>query len=258
MKYDDFLWYIKERQTIRFMKYIASPKPWTDDLILDKCHFLNIQTMHDPGTKRLHDFIKGMTDWEKLFYIFSYRTVYSSQRFLNDMTEIWMHDYRNLKLFNWKSYSERQPYTFHLGSYTVKQFVIDISFPIMKLFWQRFEKLNDASIREIEDDLAMLFTLKVGRKYKLLSSIIATDLALAFPGKVKPDSECNLSITAKLAMKKLPGGRRNRNVENLLNITGLNHSCLNRALGEWYKYLKRKNYYEEKGCFRDEWLIKAL
>ncbi|MDC7247084.1 MAG: putative DNA base hypermodification protein [Sphaerochaetaceae bacterium] len=258
MEYDDFLWFIKERQSIRFKKDIGCPSPWTDDPILDKCHFLNIHTMHDPGTIRLHDFIEGMTDWEKLFYIFTYRTVYSSSRFIGDMSEIWMHDYRNLKLFNWKTYSDRQPYSYHLGSYTVKQFAIDISLPVMKVFWEDFHHLERASIIDVEESLALLFFNKTGRKQKLLCSIITNDIALQFPDKVDPDSKSYQYISARQILNKMPGRREEQKIKNLLQSTNLNYSSLNRALNEFHKYQTRKKYYEDKGCLREEWLIKAL
>ena len=256
MDYEDFIWFIKEREKLRFQKEIGIPLQ-SSDPILSKTHFLNIHTKYDTGTIRLHRFIADLTDWEKLFYIFIYRTVYSTPRLMKDLTGIWFHDYRNIKLFKWKIHTDRQPYYFHVGkNSSLHQFLLTISLPVMKQFWTSFTEYKLEEIIDVEDVLSAFFALHTGRRMmKLLSSILVQDLAIQFPEKINPDSICRISIDAKQALKMLPGGRSDRKMERLLQSTGLNYSSLNRALGQWWQYLSRKKYYEEHDLFREEWLI---
>jgi hypothetical protein len=253
MDTNNFIWFIKERKAIRSMKEMGFPKPWTDDPILAQCHFLNIEYLHDPGTIRLHKYIEAMSDWEKLFYIFIYRAVYSSPRFLKDMTGIWMHDFRNLKLFKWKSYSEDTPYSYNLGQRSIKDFVIDFVLPILKMFWQSFGGLDGAEIEDVEVELSRLFALYTRRKYRLLSSMVTMDMVHQFPERINPDSKCYISYPIRRMLKDCEV-----NIEKLRDLAGMNYSSLNRALGEYYKYQKRKEFYDEKGYLREEWLIKTL
>ena len=251
---DDFLWFIKERNAIRFKKDIGFPKPFAKDYILANTHFLNIDPYQDPGTIRLHHFIDGMTDWEKLFYIFIYRACYSGSKTLQRMTGIWIHDLRNIRMLEDWIYICNQPYSFRIGrNNSIKQFIDTIIYPSLKEFYLQFDDMHESSILEVEELLWSIFFLRMGLKQKLLSSILANDLALQFPSKINPDSICYFSLSASHILRKLPGRAESR-IEDLRKQTGLNYSSLNRALNEFYKYRKRKEYFEEKGCLREEWL----
>ena len=207
----------------------------------------------------IHGYIHGLSDWEKLFYLFIYRTYYSSQTALEQMTGTWMHDCRNLKFLNIEEHIDARPYTFRLRPASgIKDFLISVSLPILKDFWHIFEGLNETSILEVEEELFRLFSLRTGRPVKLLSSILANDISLSFPDKVNPNSECYISLSARQGLRMLSGKRNDDKIDCLREQTGLNYSSLNRALSVWSKYMTRKEYYEKTGDFKEDWLIKAL
>ena len=256
MDIENFLWFIEERENIRLKKEAGLPKPWSEDFILHKCHFLNLNTIHDPGTIRLHQFINCKTNFDMLFYIFLYRTCFSNPLFLEEMTGVWFHDYRNIQLLYAGLYSDHQPYSYFIGKHnTLTNFLFNIAYPVFKSFQQSFSSFNVASIVDVEEELSTLFKQYTGRRrMSLLSSIISNDIALQFPSSVNPDSQCNLSITTRQALKKIDGGRIGCKMEKLRHSTGLNYSSLNRALSEWFYYLQRKKFFKEKGYIRGVWL----
>ncbi len=254
MDYDDFIWFIKEREKIRFQKEIGLPRPWTNDFILDKTRFCNIDRIHDRGTVRLLNFVSGMTAWEKVLYITLYRSAISSEKFLHRMSGVWMHDYRNLKLLDVSISDSRKPYQIFLRQGdTIRGFVVDVAAHVAKEIWNNLPDWSGISILDVSEKIARYYQVRYGKRMIFLATEIAKDLSYFFP-QIDPDSECRMNIGARVALKKLPGRRVDSKIESLLNSTSLNFSSLEHGLCEWGKYLTRKRYFEEHGELKSAWL----
>ena len=250
-KIEDFIWFVEERESIRLKKEAGLPPPWTDDYILSNCRLCNIDRIHDRGTVRLFNFIGSLTDWEKVFYIFLYRSALSSQKFLEEMTGLWFHDFRNLRELEMKISDARKPYQVFLKKGdSIRSFLVDVVAPVAKEFNGSFSELREVSILDAAENIALLFLMWYGRKFIFLSTEIAKDLSHFFPEQINPQSECRMNIGARNALKKLPGV----NIEDLLNSTTPNFSTVEHGLCEWGKYLSRKRYYEEHGELKSAWL----
>lgn len=63
---DLFCYFVNERDRVRQRREAGSPKPWTEDSILQHHHFCNIRREDDRGTKEVRALIKRITDVERL------------------------------------------------------------------------------------------------------------------------------------------------------------------------------------------------
>lgn len=50
---DDFMSFVRERESIRLKRERGDPRPWTDDVALRRYRFTNIDREHDTGTRAL-------------------------------------------------------------------------------------------------------------------------------------------------------------------------------------------------------------
>ncbi len=256
MNYDKFQWFLEERELIRQKKISGLPRPWSDDLILHQTRFCNIDRIHDAGTIRLLDFISPMDDWEKIFYTVLYRSALSSIRFLDSMTGIWLHDYRNLRHIDLCISDARKPYqVFLYKGDTMKSFLTNVSSPIVKKIYEAQSYWKDASILEASDFIADEFKKLYRKRMVFLATEIAKDLSYFL--SIDPDSECYMNIGARMALKKLEGRRNRDKIEDLLVLTELNPSALEHGLCEFGRYLTRWNYYQEHGKLKEEWLYRS-
>ena len=256
MNYDNFLWFIEERESIRKRKDAGLPQPWTEDHVLHNTRFCNIDRYHDAGTKRLLDFIEEKNLWEKVYYTVLYRAALSSQRFLDCMTGIWMHDYRNLKYLEMNLSDARKPYqVFLYKGDSVSTFLSNVASPVAKRVFEEHFTWTNASIMDVSQFIANTFNTYYRKRLIFLATEITKDLSYFL--SIDPDSECNMNVGARLALKKLDGRRIDRKVEELLNMTNLNQSSLEHALCEWGRYLTRWNYYREHGSLKDYWLYRS-
>lgn len=254
MDYKDFIWFIQERENIRLKKEAGHPRPWTNDLILDKTRFCNIDRIHDKGTIRLLNFVSGMYNWEKIFYITLYRSAISSEKFLERMSGVWIHDYRNLKFLDFSISDARKPYQVFLRQGdTIKGFVVGVAVGVAKRIWYSLPDWNDVSILEASEDISSFYQARYGKKMIFLATEVAKDLSYFLP-QINSDSECRMNIGARMALRKLPGRSLYSKIEILLNSTSLNFSSLEHGLCEWGKYLSRKKYYEETGELKPAWI----
>jgi len=73
--YEEFIWFIKERESIRKKKEAGEPKPWTKDPILQKYKFCCIFRQDDKTTKALQARIKGMSKENAILNIFLLRLI---------------------------------------------------------------------------------------------------------------------------------------------------------------------------------------
>lgn len=250
--YNDFLWFIEERESVRIKKEAGLSKPWTDDYILANCRFCNIDRIHDRGTIRLLDFVSDMTDWEKFFYTTLYRSAISSEKFMSELTGVWFHDYRNLKYLDLRISDSRKPYQvfLHKGD-TINNFLITTASIVSKTAFPLISEWEGISILKASEEIADIFKDLYGRKMIFLSTEIAKDLSYFFPYRINPDSECRMNVGARMALKKLP----KTNVEELINLTGLKYSALEHGLCEWNKYKTRQDYYRANGTLKKYWLF---
>ena len=65
--YDKFVWFIKERESIRVKKESNEPRPWTEDEVLDKTKFTNIFRQDDRVSKFIYKKVEGLTG-DRLVY----------------------------------------------------------------------------------------------------------------------------------------------------------------------------------------------
>ena len=256
--YNDFLWFIKERESIRRKKESGAKRPWTDDPVLNSCRFTNIDRFNDRGTIILFDFIKQMTDWERMFYIVLYRSCYSSPQFINQMTGIWFHDLRNIINLKVKYTDSRTPYQIFLNrKQSVNSFLSSVAYRTAKDFYPAFCKLEESSILSASDILADIFLFYHKKRLKFLSTEIVKDLSFFYPDRINPDSICHMNIGALKALKLLPGYRTTIKIEKLLELTSINYSQLEHSLCEWGKYCYRREYYLHNGYFKKSWIYES-
>jgi hypothetical protein len=253
MNYDKFLWFIEERETIRLKKFAGLPRPWSENPILNYTRFCNIDRIHDAGTTRLLNYISNMDDWEKVYYTVLYRSALSSYRFLDSMTGIWMHDYRNLRHLDLSISDARKPYqVFLYGGDTMKAFLVNVSSWVAKKIHEVHTSWNDISILEASDYIADQFKTLYRKRMIFLATEIAKDLSYFL--SIDPDSECYMNIGARYTLKKFDGRRNSKKIEELLTLTNLSPSSLEHSLCEFGRYLTRECYYEEHGFFKKEWM----
>lgn len=60
-KFQNFLWFCKERYNIKLRKEAGLPRPWTEDEILDKRHFCNVFRSDDKTSKVIFSLIKAQS-----------------------------------------------------------------------------------------------------------------------------------------------------------------------------------------------------
>jgi hypothetical protein len=252
--YDDFVWFVEEREKIRLQKD-AVPKPWTTDPILRSCRFTNIDRLNDRGSLLLIDFIKGMSDREKLFYIILYRSCYSSPKFLSQMTGDWQNDYGNISTLKMKFVGSRIPYQIFLDKeQSISQFLISVACNVAHDFNKIFRELENVSILTASDILADLCKIYHGKRLIFLSTEIAKDLSYFYPERINPDSECHMNIGAMNALKIFPGRWQKVKIEKLLYLTGLKFSDLEHGLCEFNKWCERGEFYHQNVFFKKSWL----
>lgn len=251
MEYKDFDYFIIERESIRKKKEAGLPRPWTDDYILDKCHFANVDREYDKASKILFDYIKDMNDFERIFYIILYRSYYSSPKVLTEMTGLWIHDIRNiqcikLKLWNGQGriktsfYKGIKPTSFvHLTLWNIAYDLNDV-----------FSSFDNISILDATDILSALYTKYYGNRTLFLSSEIIKDLCYFYPKRINPDSECHYSPSSRRVLKKYPGFK----VEIFSKNTELNYSQLDHSIAQSYRWWKRREYYLKYKTLRKSWL----
>ncbi|MFQ5492878.1 MAG: nucleotide kinase domain-containing protein [Candidatus Dojkabacteria bacterium] len=77
-KLDQFWWFVSERQTIWYKRFVdAFPPPWTDDYVLQSERFTNVYRELDPGTQyAIHSILELREPVpDKIFNIMIYRLI---------------------------------------------------------------------------------------------------------------------------------------------------------------------------------------
>ena len=168
------------------------------------------------------NFIKDSNSWERLFYIFLYRSCYSSRIFLSQMTGIWFHDLRSLELLFMDIVDDRKPY--FIKSYPtnsrIRTFLSGPVFSVVEEFYELFLNLIDSSIKEAGAEISNLFQKHSGVKELTLGNEIAMDLSVLYPGRIYPNSEgyMNIGVIKGLRRLKLSGQRKDKLTALLLYV----------------------------------------
>lgn len=255
--YLDFLNFIEERENIRRKKESDLPRPWTTYPVLSACRITNIDRSHDRGTIELMDFIQDMDLWERLYYMFLYRSCYSSRIFLSQMTGIWFHDLRSIELLFMDILDERKPYFIksHPCNNRIRTFLSGSVFSVVEEFYKLFPNLKDISIKEAGAEISRLFQKHSGVKELTLGNEIAMDLSALYPGRIYPNSEgyMNSGVIKGLRLIKLNGQRKDK-LTALLLYSGLSFPIIEHGLCAWNRYNEYKSYYDQFGEFKKEWL----
>jgi hypothetical protein len=245
----DFLYFLKERESIRLKKLNGKGRPWTEDIILGNCRFTNIDRVHDRGTQLLISFTNGMGIKDKLIYSTLYRSCYSSPLLLDKLTGNIKEDLIILS-GNQGLVGSRIPYQIFLKKEeTIHSFLINTAYKTAIDFIPIFNQYDKASLEEGANDIALLFKKYHNKRLIFLGTEIAKDLSYFYPGKINPDSKCPMNTGAKSALRvlKVP-------VAMLCKITGMSENSVEHSLCEFSKYLDRKEYYRETGELKKVWL----
>ena len=252
--YNDFIWFIKEREKIRVQKEAGLPRPWSSSPVLDYCRFTNINRFHDRGSLLILDFVRGMNGWRILFYIILYRSCYSSPKFLKQMTGDWQKDYGNISTLKMKFVGSRIPYQVFLDKgQSISLFLSTTAYRVAVDFFKILSGLENASILEASDSLAAIYKTYHGKRLIFLSTEIVKDLSFFFPERINPDSICHMNVGALKALKLFPAKNLNVKIHDLQILSSLKFSDLEHGLCEFYKWSERGEFYRKNGSFKKSW-----
>lgn len=170
---NELLYYITERENIRLNG--------STDKVLTECRFSNIDRRDDRRTKYLFSFIKDFTLFERVFYIQLFRLCYSNPRILEQMSGIFMHDFRNIlyDIVKLKIGKISHNKVF-VSKPKLKQVALisiwDRSLDICKLF----ESNDEVSLITMTNVISNLYGKNGGLRYIALASEVSKDLSFFY------------------------------------------------------------------------------
>ena len=122
----NFIWFIKERESVRMKKEAGMERPWTDDAVLDKTKFTNIFRQDDRVSKFIFDAVEGMKGRELLYNLmvgrFINRTDALSKVLPNGNLEVLLEG--EAAFLNSSAYQISPGLSYHNGYDTVREFIV--------------------------------------------------------------------------------------------------------------------------------------
>jgi len=198
-----FLWFCNERESIRIKKETGVCPPWTDDDILHKHKFTNIDRRNDKGTKLLYSLCNLRSNEEKLAASMIYRFTGSNNNQIQMMSKHPFAEwFDNIKLvmpiFNMKAYQAGWP----AGRGSGIQFMTK---DVHTLYKESLNMLQNNKYLSITNAAARIAKITKNMGYKAMhfqSTETAKDLSDLTPW-VDPHSECRMGPGAKKGLKML-------------------------------------------------------
>jgi hypothetical protein len=251
---ENFWWFCKERESIRLLKDAGMPRPWTDDPILNRHKFTNIDRRYDRGTVLLWNLINEIPDSDAIFATVIYRFSGSMNGHIEMMhktnSEHWENKIKNTqKLFNMTAYQAN----WGSGKGRGMDFLKNITFPLSVKIHEYLKTQSDVkfTISEVANKICDYLAEFGYPRMRFQSTEVAKDLAERFSNIIDVNSDCHLGPGAIKGIKyiwppsagnKVPRGKKA--VQKLLedkSNPGYNWSVLEHALCEYSKWVDYGN-----------------
>lgn len=238
-----FFDFCEERELIKIKKESNKPFPWSEDLILQKHKFTNINRNDDRGTRLLFNLVetKCKTFEETLKAICIYRFSGSLNDHINMMSNtpsnLWFEKLKETKLlFNQTAYQCGFP----KGKGSGIHFLREILEQVVNDFYINLTQFNNISILNGAKVLCDIFVKYKYKRMNFQATEICKDLAYFKPEYINIDSECTLGPGAKKGLKIIFNTGKKSNMKfllnNELNKKNYNYSILEHGLCEFSKY----------------------
>jgi len=237
-KINHFWWFCNEREAIRLKKSYGIKKPWTNDFILDRHKFTNINRVHDRGTKLLIELCNKHTAFDQFCASSIYRFSGSNNSLIAMMQQNKPSNWFKLlgsvtPLFNMSAYQACWP----AGKGKGVQFMLSV----LELFCKNsFKDFKDNM--DIQECVDIMCTHLVALKYKAMrfqSTEVTKDLSI-FTTLVNKDSVCPMNVGAIRGLKALFNTASLKNLDKLIHSDQnpkYNTQVLEHALCEYSKYI---------------------
>jgi len=228
--------FIKERNSIRDKKNAGEPRPWTNDLVLHKTRFTNIDRNDDRGTLELFKKVKDFDIDSTVRIAVLFRTCYSSLLLLDRLTGVPRYDVELLDELRWGRITTRIPYNVWLyGGITMVEYLKTVAMPVAEYVVDHIRLWTNRSILSAGTEIGEVYGKYSPRRMFFVGTEIAKDLSTLYPNIIDPTSPCRLGPGAVKGLKLLQG----ETIKTLLTSTGLTYSALEHALCEYSKYVAR-------------------
>jgi len=240
----DYLYFIKERESIRLKKESGLLRPWTEDKILHKYKFCNIDRKNDKGTQTLLSAIDGKDLLHQLYIIFTYRIASSGldilQRIENlSIEEIITYIYKNVNGYQ-KGFVVYQ-FTSYEKDMSVKRYLIEYVYPKLKEIEDKIKSYKYITIKEATKDILDIINFK--RRLLFLIHQVTLDLSY-LDNNIDIDSECEIGIGAIRGLRLI-----GEDLETVKAKTNLNYAQIEHSLCEYYKYAERKKGNKKRNVY---------
>lgn len=251
---DEFWWFCKERESIRNKRELGKPKPWTQNAILDRHKFTNIDRAHDRGTRLLWDLIRNFTDEKLVYAILLYRFSGSLNAHIDLMSKgswtDWINELPKSKLFiNTKAYQANWPNGKGKGIQFLTEILPNYSKDVTEFF---LSSEHQYSISNASDHMCDILANYEYKRMSFQATESAKDIAHFRPNWINPDSMCKLGPGAIKGIKYIWPMCRNvyeafNKLRALPENPGYNLSVLEHGLCEFSKYKDYQNGTRKEG-----------
>ena len=247
-----FMWFCEERERIRKAYEAGEPRPYTDDPILHRHKFTNIDRRHDRGTKRLYIIATEGYEHEDSRYGAKFspeylrRAVYASvlyrftgsnphqQGMMEDNpVERWYELAHQVRpTFSMKSYQAAWPAGKGTGIKFVQHDAKRLADQL--LGWLQISPQN--TIQSLSQQMSSMLRGMGYKSMRFQSTEVAKDLS-DLTDRVDPQSECPMGPGARKGLKAIFGSEAVRHTKFLQTATQWQPQVVEHALCEYSKYL---------------------
>lgn len=237
-KIKNFWNFCAEREKIRIAKEKGKPRPWTNDPILHRHKFTNINRLHDRGTQLLIQLCQGYPIFDQFCAASIYRFSGSNNGLIDMMHKYkpdhWFDQVEKITpLFNMTAYQANWP----AGQGKGVEFLKKIISKFCQLSYKNFTKNMD--IIEARDIMCDALEYLNYKRMRFQTTEIAKDLSI-LTDLVNPDSKCPMNVGAIRGLICIFDSTSSDNVDILLNHAsnpGYNTQIIEHALCEYSKYI---------------------
>lgn len=240
-----FLGFCLERESIRLKKDVHNEqRPWTNDKVLHKYRFTNLDRSHDRGTKKLMQVLKHRSLDEAIYLTLLYRISGSNIKILEilelERFDNWFETVCSIRpLFRVDCYQAVWPKGEGKGLEFLTQVLPTFHLDVAKILYAIDNKVT---LKQLSKLISDVFPKYGYNKLKFQSAECAKDFSEMLPWKIDRDSYCELGpgsysmlqimyprLRRKEAMEKLISYHRNKEFN-------FNYAVLEHALCEFNKY----------------------
>ena len=237
-KIKNFWSFCAEREKIRSAKEKGQPRPWTNDSILHRHKFTNINRLHDRGTQLLIQLCKEYPAFDQFCAISIYRFSGSNNGLIDMMHKYkpdqWFSQIATVKpLFNMTAYQASWP----AGQGKGVEFLKKIIDQFCQLSYKKFTK--NMSIIQARDIMCDTLEYLNYKRMRFQTTEVAKDLSI-LTDLVDPNSKCPMNVGAVKGLIYIFNSTSSHNVNLLINHEsnpGYNTQIIEHALCEYSKYL---------------------